>query len=184
MKGGFQQMDSEDDLRRPRAPRPYSESGLRLEVPEQALSSTLRLLQDAGRRESGLFWYGTRDDAGNGRVQYVVAPRQRMAPRNYAVATEALSEIVHQLPDGLKPLAQVHSHPGRFVEHSRYDDEMASSKKALSLVFPFYGHAAGAFLEGIGVHEFQIDYWHYLAPDVAARRVVSCVGNVKVDDFR
>lgn len=153
-------------------------------MPAQALNATLVLLQRAGRRESGLFWYGTRDASGNGDVAYVVAPRQRMTWGNYHVSAEALTEIVHRLPDGWKPLAQIHSHPGLRVEHSNYDDRMASSRKALSLVFPSYGHVKQEFPEGVGIHEWQGDYWHFLDPTEAAKRVVISTGGVKIDDLR
>jgi len=149
-----------------------------------ALEASVSLLQRAGRRESGVLWYGTRDTSGSGIVKYVVAPPQTMAPRNYHVAADALTEIVSRLPDDWKALAQVHSHPGIRVEHSRYDDRMASSRRALSLVFPLYGNLREPFPTGIGIHEFQIDYWHLLDDATASQRVVICDGSVKIEDLR
>jgi hypothetical protein len=131
-----------------------------------------------------VFWYGTRDIQGHGNVEYVVAPQQRMTWGNYSVAPEALAAIVDRLADGWKPLAQVHSHPGTSVEHSNYDDKMVSSKKALSLVFPKYGLWRGTFPEGVGVHEWQNEYWHLLSPNDAKRRVVVVDGAVKIEDLR
>lgn len=177
-------MESEDDLMRPRPLRPYQPGNIRLNLPESALKATLALLQRAGARESGLFWYGPKDQAGNGRVAYVAAPRQLMTWGNYHVPADALSEVVRGLDEGWSPLAQVHSHPGLRIEHSRYDDRMASTRKALSLVFPSYGRPRDPFPAGVGVHEFQHDYWHLLDAVNAARRVVLCDGNIKVDDFR
>ena len=177
-------MDSEDDLFRPPAPRPYAHGGARLSVPVRALHVTLAMLQSVGRRECGVFWYGPKDGDGNGLVAYVAAPKQRMTWGNYHVSTDALNEVVNQLSDGWKPVGQVHSHPAVRVEHSNYDDRMMNSRRALSLVFPFYGRPSMAFPQGIGVHEFQIDYWHLLDAEVAAHRVVLCEGDVKVDDFR
>jgi hypothetical protein len=149
-----------------------------------ALNATLGLLQRAGRRESGLFWYGERDDRGNGTVSFVVAPRQQMSWGNYHVAPEALAEVVQRLPSHLKPLAQIHSHPSRKVEHSRYDDQMVSSRRALSIVFPFYGHANETFPAGAGVHEWQIDYWHLLTLEQALKRVTICEGTTRIKDYR
>jgi hypothetical protein len=177
-------MENEDELRRPPPPRPYEPTGLRLSVPTSALSGTLALLQGAGRRESGVFWYGTRDAAGNGVVRYAVAPRQRMTWGNYLVSPEALAEVVHRLQDDWKPLAQIHSHPGIRVEHSNYDDRMMSSRRALSLVFPAYGRSKSPFPNGVGIHEWQNDYWHLLDEADAQRRVVVGDGNVKIEDFR
>ena len=155
-----------------------------LTVPAGAISGTLQLLQRAGQRECGVFWYGPRDQLGNGRVAYVTAPRQRMAPGNYGVNAAALTEIVNTLPTEWKILAQVHSHPGRRVEHSNYDDKMASSQKALSLVFPLYGRDTSPFPSGVGVHEWQRDYWHLLDEECARRRLAVVTGEVRVQDFR
>jgi len=177
-------MENEGDLFRPAPQHPYQQGTIQLEVPASALKATPLLLQRAGRRESGVFWYGPRDAAGNGRVAYVVAPRQRMSWGNYFVSADALAEIVHHLSDNWKPLAQIHSHPGSGVEHSTYDDRMVSSRRALSLVFPCYGVVLDEFPHSIGVHEFQTDYWYLLDAPMAARRVIVCDGDVKVDDLR
>ncbi|HJU08321.1 MAG TPA: hypothetical protein VJ727_07570 [Rhodanobacteraceae bacterium] len=117
-------------------------------------------------------------------MAYVVAPRQRMSWGNYLVSAQALTEVVRRLPDIWKPLAQIHSHPGANVEHSRYDDEMASSRKALSMVFPFYGNHAPAFPSGVGVHEWQNEYWHLLDEQSAKARVILVPGEVQVEDLR
>lgn len=177
-------MDAEDDLFRPAPKRPYQPVETQLRIPAEGLRATLALLQRAGRLESGLFWYGPRDAAGNGQVQHIAAPRQRMSWGNYHVSPEALAEIVHRLPDGWKPLAQVHSHPGQRVEHSNYDDKMLSSRRALSLVFPFYGRTNVVFPWGVGIHEWQVDYWHLLDDNLAARRVIVTAGLVTVEDLR
>ena len=129
-------------------------------------------------------WYGERDSQGNSTVTYVVAPRQNMSRWNYHISAEALGHVVNGLAAGWKPVAQVHSHPGSGVEHSRYDDRMVSTRKALSLVFPWYGKLVGSFLEGVGVHEWQEDYWHLLPASLASRRVICTAGDVKTEDFR
>jgi hypothetical protein len=86
---------------------------------------------------------------------------------------------------GWKNLSQVHSHPGIMVEHSPYDDQMAVSRHSLSVVFPRYGHWEGRWSKGVGVHEWQEGYWHFLDDGVAARRVALVdVGKVEILDFR
>lgn len=177
-------MANEGDIPRPPAVRSYEPNGLQLRVPFSALAATLTLLEAAGRRESGVLWYGVRDAAGNGTVAYVVAPRQHMNSGNYLVPAQALTGVVSRLPDIWKPLAQIHSHPGADVEHSSYDDQMACSRKALSIVFPFYGQFAPAFPSGVGVHEWQDEYWHLLDEKLAKARVILVPGKVKVEDLR
>jgi hypothetical protein len=176
--------EREDELRRPPPKTVYQAVALQLQVPRDALSATLTLLLRADGRECGVFWYGKRDVDGNGLVTYVVAPRQRMSRGNYHVPPDALAEVVHRLPPDCKPLAQLHSHPGLDVEHSIYDDRMASSRRVLSLVFPLYGRLPSTFPVGVGVHEWQVDYWHLLSLEQALRRVVLCDGAITMDDLR
>lgn len=165
-------MDAEDFLWRLPALTPYVPGATTLSLPTAALRATVTMLQRAGERESGAFWYGPRNAAGNGTVKAVIAPRQAMARGNYHVSPAAMSAMVDALPEGgWKPLAQIHSHPGASVEHSRYDDEMVASTRALSIVFPFYGRWSGPWPHGIGVHEHQSEYWHLLSADHAAHRV-------------
>jgi len=177
-------MDSEDDFFRPSSKFSYQPTNIRLSLPTEAVEATLNLLRKAGRRESGLFWYGPRDEAGNGTVAYVIAPRQRMFWGNYHVSAQHLAEIVHHLRDDWKPLVQVHSHPGVRVEHSNYDDSMVSSRRILSVVFPSYGRGSESFPDGIGVHEWQNDYWHLLDPASVRRRIILTDGAAQVEDLR
>jgi hypothetical protein len=101
-----------------------------------------------------------------------VVPRQRQSWGNYHVAADAMRRIhASVVSRGLKNLSQVHSHPGLMVEHSIYDDAMANSRRALSIVIPSYGHWTGTWPSGIGVHEFQNNYWHRLSDRDAAFRV-------------
>jgi hypothetical protein len=178
-------MDVEDDFFRPASRYPYEPVEVQLRLPAEGLAATLRLLGRVSRRESGLFWYGPRDNKGNGTVAYVVAPRQRMTWGNYSIAPQDLASVVHGLLDGWKPLAQIHSHPGARVEHSQYDDRMVSSTRVLSVVFPSYGRSSEkSFPSGVGIHEWQRDYWHLLDLADAQRRVVLIDGTVRMEDFR
>jgi len=165
-------MDDEALLWRPAAPCPYVPPATVLSLPMSAVQATVALLQRAGPRECGVFWYGPRDPGGHGLVQAVIAPLQAMSRGNYHVSPAAMSTMVSRLPDEQwKPLAQIHSHPGGGIEHSRYDDEMIASKRALSIVFPFYGRWAGPWPHGVGIHEYQNDYWHLLSAAHGAHRV-------------
>ena len=160
----------DDLLHRERPPYPYAETSKLLSVPVNALSATLQSLQRTGPLESAVFWYGERYE-GHALVRAVITPAQTSARGNYEVSAAAMSAMVGVLDDEMKPLAQIHSHPGRWVEHSRYDDLMASSKKALSIVFPFYGHWSQRWPVGVGVHEWQRGYWHLLGDATAGRRI-------------
>lgn len=170
-----QEEADESLLWRPPPPSPYVPSGLVLTVPLGVLNLTLRVFQQYARHkvESSCFWYGTRDDAGNGRVAAVAIPRQYNHWGHYRVEADGVAAMAAATrPHGWKNLSQVHTHPGVGVEHSRYDDAEANSRRALSVVFPLYGLWKGNWPDGVGVHEFQTDYWHLLPPANAAVRVL------------
>lgn len=177
-------MDSEFGFDRVAPALPYQVSGSLLKIPKQALTATLSLLQLARRKESCVFWYGPRDEAGNGAVALVIAPQQISRSLNYTVPALAVSEMARRVPSGWKPLAQVHSHPGINVDHSTFDDEMAISKRALSFVFPFYGHWSGKYPDGIGLHEFQNGFWYRLSPNETRLRSTLVDGDVRIEDLR
>lgn len=177
-------MQDEDFLRRPPPPRSYSPTSAVLSLSAGAVGATHSLLQRAGRNEACVFWYGERH-GDNAYVLSVRCPAQVSTWGNYHVEPEAMSEMVRDLPDTWRPLAQIHSHPGVNVEHSRYDDAMVSSRRILSIVFPAYGKLAANWPSEIGVHEWQTDYWHMLsAAQASARLHVQPSGDVEVRDFR
>ncbi|WP_245484112.1 Mov34/MPN/PAD-1 family protein [Rhizobium ruizarguesonis] len=96
-----------------------------------------------------------------------------------------MSAMVRDMPEDWRPLAQIHSHPGFDTEHSRYDDVMTSSRKILSVVFPAYGKLVASWPDGLGVHEWQVDYWHMLsAQQVKTRLCLEGVDSVDMRDFR
>lgn len=171
--------------RRPLPITPYAWSGKTLSISVSAVEATLQMLRRFGAREAGVFWYGERTPEG-GCVSAVLAPRQRMERTWYDVTPDAMSEMVEVLRDtSWRPLAQIHSHPGPWVEHSLYDDKMVSNRRALSLVIPNYGRWSGPWPAGLGVHDFADNYWHLLGKADAARRIqLSPAADVRVVDLR
>ena len=175
-----------DEFSELRAPprRRYTPSGGVLIVPKNIVVETQNLLCLAGKLEACVFWYGVRE-GNRATVAAVRAPRQTATRFNYHVNEVAMSLMSRTLDDEWRPLAQVHSHPGRSVEHSPYDDAMVASKRALSIVFPNYGKIAGSWPCGIGVHEWQVDYWHLLTPVQAVARVLLADStDISVEDLR
>lgn len=162
-------------LWRPPPPLPYVPGNAVLKLPRQALAITLSTFSAYGHRrlEACAFWYGVEEPGGSASVRAVVIPRQRNSWGHYAVHPDAISMVsAATRPKRWTNLAQVHTHPGPGVEHSRYDDAHANSRHALSLVFPFYGAWSAQWPDGVGIHEFQAEYWHLLAPPHARCRLV------------
>jgi proteasome lid subunit RPN8/RPN11 len=168
----MREAELEGTRRRPESP--YLPTPQVLRVPRSALALALEVFQRAVQRECCCFWYGARDaDDVEAEVRAVVVPRQQQARLNYLVPVDAMRTVQQCAASfGLVNLAQLHSHPDVHVEHSLYDDEMANSRRALSVVVPNYGHWRNDWPAGIGVHEFQCGFWHRLDDANARRRVI------------
>ncbi|MBI2313630.1 MAG: Mov34/MPN/PAD-1 family protein [Betaproteobacteria bacterium] len=174
---------------RPPPPCPYTLTGAVLEISLAVLTATFDALARFTKRrlESCCFWYGTPMDKQRNRVQAIVIPAQRNTWGNYHVSSTAMAAVSQATrSSGLRNLAQIHTHPGSMVEHSAYDDLMANSRQALSLVLPRYGASICKWPSEIGVHEFQGEYWYRLSPGQAARRIVSIpdYGPIRTLDLR
>jgi len=182
--------DSEDEgsLLRPPPPAPYRLPAAVLMLPRTALERTLAVFKSttARRIEACCFWYGVRSDDGGGTVLGVVVPKQRNTWGNYFVTAAAVAEMAAATrPKKWVNLVQVHTHPGANVEHSRYDDLNANSRRALSVVIPFYGRWKGPWPTGLGIHDYQGDYWHLLTDaDAEKRLVVAEAGDAELLDLR
>lgn len=166
-------MNDESLWRRPRPPSTYRPTGKVLKVPALTVARTSLALRTAGTNESACLWLGELDDNGMGCVKALVLPKQVNHPRNYLVPGEAMLEVAHVArANNWTVVGAVHSHPGYGVEHSRYDDEMTPSRRAVSIVFPAYGRWAPPWPHGLGVHEYFEKYWHLLPDEDAKKRVL------------
>jgi hypothetical protein len=181
-------LQEESNLWRSPPLTPYRRPEVILILPTKAIEHTLAVFRmtAAKRVEACCFWYGVRSDDGTATVLAIVVPKQRNSWGNYFVQAAAVSEMAAVTrPRGWLNLSQVHTHPGASVEHSRFDDGYANSRRALSMVFPFYGRWQGPWPVGVGIHEFQDDYWHQLSEvDAALRVIVTDAGDAELLDLR
>jgi len=158
---------------RPSPPTPYRPTRRTTKASGLTLTATIQVLRSVGKMEAGCLWLGRFLVGGDAVVEAIVVPKQTNRPRNYSVTANAMQEVaVIARPRKWTLVAAVHSHPGISVEHSEYDDEMAPSRSALSLVFSNYGNWQGNWPTGIGVHEFIDNYWHLLPAEDSAKRVL------------
>jgi hypothetical protein len=124
-----------------------SEVSQRLYLSQAVLRRTHEILLPYWREgvETACFWFGV--DAGQLQVVTTVAlPKLYQTSGNYSVEMTSLRRIAAQMRlSGLTNLAQVHTHPTDWVNHSPYDDEHSYSTRdgALSLVWAFYGAMLG-----------------------------------------
>jgi hypothetical protein len=182
-------LDDEWGLGRRPAPQLYEPGRDMLEISVDVLDATLRGIQTYASRnlEGCCFWYGIVKEENCSQVTAVVVPRQRNSWGNYQVSSSEMARVSAATRYlGIRNLAQLHTHPSALVEHSSYDDEMANSRRALSLVLPNYGKERVVWPIGVGVHEFQNDYWHRLSDDQARQRValVGSTSSVELIDLR
>jgi proteasome lid subunit RPN8/RPN11 len=132
---------------------------------EAALAETERLLptyrDSQGDHEGIVFWLGRQlDDLTV--LTTALAPNAITSPGSVECSREQMAEAVDVAARrGLGLLAQVHSHPSGWCEHSLGDDEMIFMpyEGMLSVVAPRYGRTGMRPLAGIGVHQHQDGRW-------------------------
>lgn len=94
----------------------------------------------------------------------VTLPNAQMHPRYFTVSGEAMSEAGRHFREfQMQRLAQVHTHPGTDVNHSRFDDENAYSQldSAISIVMPDHARRRPALMD-CGVHIREDGGWRRL----------------------
>jgi hypothetical protein len=94
----------------------------------------------AGLRECVVYWLADRSEPG--RVVDVVHPLHTATSFGYSVDGGWLNEFFFGLADdGRTAVAQVHTHPGRSIDHSETDDEfvLVPSPDFVSIVVPDFG---------------------------------------------
>jgi len=110
-------------------------------------------------------------------------PNAAMHTAYFTVSGEAMSQAgQHFRPHGMQRLAQVHTHPGRDVRHSRFDDENAYSQMdgAISIVLPSHARRRPELTE-CGVHVRDEREWRRLGVQEIDRTIRVVPG---VLDFR
>lgn len=91
-------------------------------------------------------------------VTTVIRPKAHTTWGSFKTSTNTNAEVVAFLSDaGLSLLGQVHTHPGKFVDHSEGDDEGAfmRTENYISIVVPNYGRQGMLPLGRCGVHRYE-----------------------------
>jgi len=143
--------------------RPAPERGRTLFISRAVLRRTHEYFLPywQARVETACYWFGV-DADGLQVVTTVAAPKLYQTPGNYSVDMASLRRLAAAMrAQRLINLAQVHTHPSDWVDHSPYDDERAYSTRegALSLVWADYGLSLNYDLSGVGVHERRGGVW-------------------------
>lgn len=134
---------------------------LKCSIPADAIDLTERILQDYGQYQppnEGLVYWGGHKADGIIRVRMVVAPFAESHSLRVVATNTSNAKVVSALVNKrCVYLAQVHSHPEEWVDHSDGDDEWAAFKHngLLSIVVPHYCSNGMLPLTSCGVHRFQ-----------------------------
>jgi Prokaryotic homologs of the JAB domain len=176
-------------LREPAGPpAPYENRGQQLLLPAELPGAVTRAFTRPAhaRLEAGALLYGIRGTGSAADVvRALVVPDQEGRRTRYRVPHAAIAAASAATRDhGWVTLGQVHSHPGKGVEHSWYDDRHAVSVRAVSLVLPFYGRDLGDWKDRIGVHDYQDGWWHLLTAEQAAARTSFADVPLRIIDLR
>lgn len=92
-------------------------------------------------------------------------PNAEMHPTYFTVSADAMSEAgKHFRLFGMERLAQVHTHPGRGVKHSPFDDENAYSQSdgSVSIVIPEHARHRPDLMD-CGIHIREPQGWRCLS---------------------
>lgn len=129
-------------------------------IPENAIEDSVKVFREYAAEypsnEGIVYWAGTREKQKN-IIRYVVAPKAETHWGGVRVSHDANFEFVKFLTKNkLVQIGQVHTHPGRWVDHSDGDNRDAAFKVngLLSLVVPHYGKKGMTPLSKCGVHRF------------------------------
>jgi hypothetical protein len=160
-------------------------------IPVKAIQDTERILAEYGHlsppNEGLVYWGGIAD--GNSRIiSLVFAPLTESNGGRVSTSQRSNFDFVRELSrDNLVQIAQVHSHPGKWVDHSLGDDALAAFKREglLSIVVPEYCQNELKLISSCGVHRFQRASFIRLSRKYLERHfIISEKGGSLLEDFR
>lgn len=149
--------------------------GPQLWVPVAVAKKTESLLRSYGKgRHEGVVYWGGVESPGGSVVTTALSPRAATTWGSFQTDVDANFEVVGALSRmGLTLVAQVHSHPGSWVDHSEGDDAgaLVRFEGYWSVVVPQYAKHGMQPLGMCGVHLFQGGAFCRLSSDALEGRV-------------
>jgi hypothetical protein len=145
-------------------------------VPSEAISHTERILREYGRKKpphEGLVYWGGRREGDRITVSILIAPKTSSDYGRVSTSPRSNFDVVRLLNkyNGVQ-VAQVHSHPGTWVDHSPGDDDWAAFKVngLLSIVVPRYCSTGMTPMSICGIHRYMYGEFIKLSPDYIKSR--------------
>ncbi|MEQ8719628.1 MAG: hypothetical protein RLO52_22060 [Sandaracinaceae bacterium] len=150
--------------------------GPTLHLSQAAVLETERLLRTygGGDEHEGIVFLGGLETAHGAVGMTALSPRAVTTYGSFSTDTEANTDVVIELARaGLTLVGQVHSHPGRWVDHSDGDDEgaLVRFEGYWSLVVPEFAREGMRPLGRCGVHVFRGGEFRRLTPEAVGARL-------------
>lgn len=145
---------------RPRISKQVNTSFPRVYISQKVADATAKVLtsfRSATEQHEGIaYWAGITTDT-SWTVTTVIAPVAHTTPGSYQTSAVANAEVISMVNQyDLRVLAQVHGHPGAWVEHSQGDELGAFMPYPgfYSIVVPHYGIEGLLPLTACGIYRF------------------------------
>jgi hypothetical protein len=135
--------------------------GIQYLITKEVIDYTVQILQEYGRgkdaAEGVVYWAGSvNGDVRN--ITAAIAPKTDSSRYGINTSNESNAKFVEFICDyDLEYIAQVHSHPGTWVDHSEVDNEETAfrSEGLVSIVVPSFGENGMSPLFMCGIHRFS-----------------------------
>jgi hypothetical protein len=138
-----------------------TQKGRKFVIPLKAVRDTEKILLEYARKKTaneGLVYWGGIEKESIATVRAVIAPITKSGPGGVFTSHRANFDFVRALnAHHLVQIAQVHSHPSDWVEHSSGDNMLAVFKVEglLSIVVPSYCQKGMLPLTICGIHRYE-----------------------------
>lgn len=136
---------------------------------DQIIQKTTQVLQEYASIETShegfVYWCGNITSK-ESTITTVIAPKTSSSYGRVSTSHSSNFEFIKELNQrGLVHIAQVHSHPTDWVDHSEGDDNWAPfrSEGLISIVVPNFGTTGMIPLQKCGVHRFENGSFHRLS---------------------
>jgi hypothetical protein len=154
----------------------FSRENIQYVIDAQVMSFTDQILKDYGNKKpscEGLVYWAGKVEGNKYYVTHAVAPKIKASRRDIYTTHESNGVVVEYLCDNdLVYIAQVHSHPGDWVEHSQVDNEETAfrSEGLVSIVVPVFSNRGILPWSQCGFHLFTDGAFKFLSTKYVNKR--------------
>lgn len=120
-------------------------------------------------------------------ITHVIAPETESSEGRVTVPHSSIYHVVRSLSKNkLIHIGQVHTHPGKWVDHSGGDDEWAPFKRTglISIVVPSYCNTGMFPLKKTGIHRYQENQFIRLSNKYISQHFTIVEGEANFTDLR